>query len=189
MGEGIKISEEHRPSILSISKKLDSKISKQLQSFFIIDLQNDCNCSIENYDAEIDCTIAYLSTSGVKYYNSSHCLALPMLSEICDQDILNLLQEAGTTSSGVSNIDCLPTNMLFNIENDSDQVWSIYKKYTKQYVPSINRAFINGVFGADFVPKNQIWFMPQPEFFGCISVNIDKFGVFCLPQQIFKIGI
>jgi hypothetical protein len=185
---GLKISEDQRPSSSSISKRLNDRISRKIQNLFVQDIQNDCCCDIERYDTNTDVKnySIYLSETDIKSsLNGSKTLCLPMLNNISEKNIFHLLEEAGNQSDGnvlsdnVS-INLFPRFVIYNPDSNIENVIYTYREYT-----NLN-SFQDDSVAVKFVPKHQVWFTPDPEFFGCISVNIDKFGVFCIPNRIYK---
>lgn len=182
MGEGIRVLECERPPMALISKGLDDRISRNLQKLFIVDLQNDCRCSTELYDSDPDFKMIYVSETGIhKAYGNRLCL--PMMYNLSEKDIMSLLEEAGKISPGTWVDDVYPANIMFNPSSDMDWVYSVFEKYIAKKVVFKDRSV-----AASFIPKGQVWLLPDQEFFGCISVNIDKFGAFCVARQIVKIN-
>jgi len=181
MGDGIKVPMCERPPMALISKRLDDRISRNLQKLFVLDLQNDCGCSTELYDSDPEIRMVYVSESGVRESYGDR-LSLPMIRDISDKDIMALLEEAGKISPGTWVSDIYPAHMLYNPDSDMEWVTSVFAKYIDIQV------FNDRAIALPFIPKEQIWILPDQEFFGCISVNIDKFGAFCIAHQIVKIN-
>lgn len=185
MGEGVKIPENERPSFAIISKQLDACLSRDLQKIFVQDIQNDCSCDIERYDSEIDPKhyVAYISKNGIEFSIGKQQVCLPMLPTICEKDVLQLLKAAGDRSDGYGPIDCDPRWMIYNPNSDFDHV---LKTYVAHMPIASFEHFKKDSIRTDIVPIDQVWFTPDAEFFGCLSCNIDKFGIFCMPNQIYK---
>lgn len=185
MGEGIKLPESERPSFESIHKRLDQMVSRKIQNIFVVDIQNDCTCSTEIYDADgFDNTVCYTSPEGLKENKWSSRLPLPMKNDLSEQEILNLLELACKYASD-SCYDLVYRRMLYNPKSDVKKLYEIFEKYC--HPVNINRSGdIMGWIPAAFVPEDCVYLIPDPEFFGALSVNIDKFGVFCIGNNVIR---
>lgn len=181
---GIKLPEHERPSLSSIYKKIDH-IPNHLQNIFVNDIQNDCTCSIEVYDSDHSNTVFYVSVDGIKEYKMfDERIRLPMIDSISEKDIWNLLQVACENSKNEWN-DILFGHMLYNPQSDKLKLEKAYEKYVGRIHMFGDRS-IAGWVAADFVPQDYVYLIPQPEFFGVLSTNIDKFGAFCFTRNIIK---
>lgn len=187
MGEGIKLPEAERPSLESISKRLDDRIPRRVQNLFVQDIQNDCVCATETYDSYPDSLIVYTSPEGLKRCNSSR-LPLPMQPEISEKDIWDLLEAACTNCDGSGSADLLYSKMIYNPASDIKRLFEVFEKHC--YPVHMNRSGeIMGWLAATFTPVDCCYMIPEPEFFGAISVNINKFGVFCFANTILKVRL
>jgi hypothetical protein len=186
VGDGIKLPENERPPVSSISKRLDERISRKIQNIFVQDIQNDCTCSIETYDSDICNDLVYLSKDGIQN-GSSNKIPLPMLNNICEKDIINLL-ELACKKAGNKWDDILLSKMLYNPANDGKKMIMVFEKYIHPI--HVNRSGdVYGWIPMDFVPLDCVYLIPEPEFFGVLSVNIDKFGAFCFTNNIIKVDL
>lgn len=182
MGDGDKLLESERPSIDYLWNVLNSKISKKLQNLFVIDLQTDCACATETYDA----TESALCTSlnGIKEQIYGDRICLQMKKDICDQEIIDLLDAACKKASDKL-VDLIPKCMLYNPNSDVKKLWEMFEKHC--YPVTVSRSGIKwGWNSFDFVPEDCVYFLPQPEFFGVITANVDKFGALCFPKSIMR---
>lgn len=178
MGDGVKLPEAERPPMASISKRLDDRVSRKLQSLFVADIQNDCTCSIERYDSDMSGNVLYLSVEGIKEKTIGNGLPLPMKEDISDQEIWSLLEAAIKHAGNIlGNFGIWA--MLYNSKCDSEKLQKAMLEWSRYIHPE-------RILSADFVPIDCVFFFPDPEFFGAISVNIDKFGAFCIADHIVK---
>jgi hypothetical protein len=186
MGDGIKIPLDQRPPISSLSKRLNEKISKKILDIFVQDIQNDCACSTETYDTDLMNEIVYLSKDGVKV-EARDRMPLPMLNDISEKDIINLL-DAACKKAGNKWDDILLSKMLYNPSNDGKKMVMVFEKYVHPI--HVNRSGdIHVWIAMDFVPPDCVYLIPEAEYFGVITANIDKFGAFCFTNNIIKIDL
>jgi len=186
MGDGEKLPEAERPSIASISKRLDDRISRKIQNIFVQDIQNDCTCKTETYDSCFDQHVIYLSEGDAQSSRGAR-IPLPMLNDLSEKDICSLL-EVACKVAGNEWGDLHFSKMIYNPFNDRKKMYMAFEKYVHPI--HINRSGeIYDWIPMDFVPLDCVYLIPEPEFFGVISVNIDKFGAFCFAHNIIKIDL
>ena len=186
MGDGVKLAEAERPPISLISKRLDDRVSKKIQNIFVQDIQNDCSCFTETYDSDFDKAAIYLTEDGVKIQNMNQ-LPLPMMNDISEKDIITLLETACIHAGNKWN-DLFLSKMLYNPASDGKKMFLAFEKYGHP-VHMSRSGDIYGWIPMDFVPIDCVYLIPDPEFFGCLSVNIDKFGAFCYAHNIIKVSL
>jgi hypothetical protein len=173
-----------RPSFDFVKSRLRERIPQQLSNLFVEDFQNDCGCDVETYDSELSATTVYLSLEGIKEFTDSERTVLPMMPDICSQNIWDLLeyacQKAGNKFSGA-----WLSTMLYNSNSDIQKVINVYKKHFGPVEFDYTGEIKNGL-TAPFVPENCVYFLPEPDCFGVISVNASKFGAFCYTMNIMR---
>lgn len=185
MGDGVKLPESERPDFNLIRKRLEDRVSRKIRSLFVEDIQNDCTCSTESYDSDVNVDTFFTSSEGIKAHHFGTKLNLPMKDEFSEKDILDLLERALVEASD-GHGDLTYCKMLYNTKSDGKQLWQTFEKYCG-YPPHMNRSGdIYDWVALPFVPEDCVYFLPDPEFFGAISVNIDKFGAFCFANHILK---
>lgn len=185
-----KIPENERPPIKEIEIFVNTRIDKKLQSLFVLDLQNDCSCDTENFDADESSGFAFVSQTEINKLNSYWCTALqlPMLEDFTQEHLINLLKWAGDHSSETGYYDCTPMVVLYNenlsVSNEMINIFDEeYKKHRAKYeAPNIKPKLVP----VSFVLPDEIWILPEPEFFGAICANIGKIGAFCSTNKIMK---
>jgi len=148
----MKLPETQRPPISQIRQQLNEKVPKYLQSIFIVDIQNDCDCNIETYDADPIQNYLLLDNENICTITKKTRIECPMTQNIDQELIINLLKTAS--------------------------------KYAQHKSENTNKFILDQV-NLNFLPTNRKWFLPSPEFFGVITVNINKFGAFCIPSNMF----
>lgn len=191
MGEGIKLPEDQRPSISSIWAKVDKKIPKVLQNVLVMDVQNDCGCTIEKYDTEPAREVVYLTSEGIKEATFAEGrLPLPMLDDISEADIWSVMQRACELATESFPEELVISKMLFNPHVSRKDLLIAFERWSrpariKNRYDELIMEYYDWI-SAPFVPMDCVYFIPDPEFLGCISVNVDKFGVFCIPKHIAK---
>lgn len=178
-----KLPEDQRPPFAIIEAKLKERLSNKLARIFVQDIQNDCACDIEIYECDYDC-ILHTSLGGVKELSFGRC-TLPMQKDLTDKEIWILLEEACKKASLSPSFDLWNT-MFYNVDSDIDKVLAIWQKTTSMDISANRGSEIVGWVAADFVPIDCVYFLPEPEFFGVISVNIGGFGVLCFPKNILR---
>lgn len=182
-----KLPEHLRPPFNEIVEKLNARISQKFRSLFIFDIQNDCSCDIEKYDViDQESSALVISKNGIEKLDSS-LIHLPMMPEISDKDIWSLLEKAIEYAPDRQlNHDIWLNRMLYNPSSDMEAVCKEFKKVAKHDIWLNKDGTIFGFWPADFVPKDFVYFIPEPDFFGVISAVIDKYGAFCMPKQMLK---
>lgn len=180
-----KLPESERPPYSLIQKRLDERVSKTIQNLFIVDIQNDCTCHIEKYAADIDMKYVFFSSGGIKIHTLGDQIKLPMQTEISNQDIWKLLEIACMNSSSLKKYPFPYERVLFNPKSNIEKCIKQYEKYCRRDWTSYQRNWVS----ASFVKEDCVYFVPDPEFFGVISANIDKFGCFCIADSILKVII
>lgn len=185
MGDGVKLPESERPDLNLIRKRLEDRVSRKIRNLFVEDVQNDCTCNTETYDSDLNINTFFTSSEGIKEHSSDSRLPLPMKEEFSEKDILDLLERA-IVKAVDSRDDLIYCKMLYNPKSDGKQLWATFEKQCG-YSPPMNRSGeIYDWVPLPFVPEDCVYFVPDPEFFGAISVNIDKFGAFCFGNHIVK---
>ena len=174
----IKLPEHERPPYEEIQGRLFSRVSKQYRDLFVPDIQNDCACPIESYDCDNDSDTWYLSESNkVEKVLFKVRLDLPMISEISDESILMLLKKACENVGENPIDDVVPVKVLTNPKSDRDK---LIKVLSQLYGDASSVVYL------DFIPVDDFIMVPEPEFFGALSVNIGGFGAFCFSRNLFK---
>lgn len=181
MGDGIKIEKELRSPVSTIIERLHNRIDKKLRSFFIEDIQNDRSCSIENYDADCTYNLFYLTKEGPTNKHQGHVCHLPMLDDISNEAIYKLLEAACQNAQSYDSFDSSYTKLLFN-KNTHYLKWSNIK---------LDESLSNcrTYFDFPFVPEDSVYLLPDSDYFGVISVNINKFGAMCFASNIKKVKL
>lgn len=165
---------EERPPWNDVRDRLHSRVSHKYRQIFIPDIQNDCACTIESYDCDTEIDTWYLSAiDKVEPVLFKTRLDLPMIPEISDKAIELLLKKAYEVAGDKPNPDLLYTAVITN--HNSDKISEVQPKN-----------YIDRVVLVDFVPVNEFVMLPDPEFFGALSVNIGGYGAFCFSSNIFK---
>jgi hypothetical protein len=186
MGDGVKLLECDRPPIAEISKRLDDRISRKIQNFFVQDIQNDCSCNTETYDSGLEPNVFYISKEGIKEFPLQDRIPLPMKDDITEKEILDLLESACTKARdncGDFSFRC----MLYNPKSDIKKLIETFQEWVG--LITFNRGEPHGWIPASFVQEDCVYFLPDPEVLGVISVNIDKFGAMCFGKNIFKVEL
>jgi len=172
-----KLPENERPPWKEIQTRLFNKVSHRYRQLFIPDIQNDCACSIESYDCDLEIDTWYLAaTDKVEKVSFNIRLDLPMIEDISDKSIELLLKKVYENVSDTPNHDLVYTAVITNYHSDK-----------MAEVKQLN--YIDRVTLVDFIPVNEFIMAPDPEFFGALSVNIGGFGAFCFAGNLFKIKV
>lgn len=186
--DGVKLCKADRPPMETIGARLNERVPLRLQNLFVVDIQNDCCCSTETYDAWFEAAMIYISPDGIKAHTFGDRLPLPMKPDFSEKDIWDLLEAGSKKASTVDDGHVVFCHMLHNPSSPIDKVGEAFVKHCG-YI-NINRSGDKmGWMKATFVPKDCVFFLPEPEFFGVISVNIDKFGAFCLARNMLRIEL
>lgn len=117
-----------------------------------------------------------------------------MLTELSINDIWDLLKLA-CDNAGNECGDFLLRYMLFNPKTASSKLKEAYETWCGKLsdwevmVLATGPKYLDDWIEAPFVPEDCVYITPDPEFFGVISVNIDKFGAMCFPAHILKISV
>ena len=180
----MKLPLEQRPNIKSIENRLTSRIDKKLLNLFVIDLQNDCDCEIEKYGFDYLDKVLILDNHNVRFHND---INLPMMNEICNQDIKNLLTEAFKYAKDTPG-DTHYSKVIYNTNTQlSLETFNILDNICPLYQ---GRSGVSlNYFGLDFIEPGFAYIMPDEEFFGLVTANINKFGAFCFPENICKVKL
>lgn len=191
-----KLPEHLRPEFKTVLDALEQRVSPRFRDIFVLDIQNDCDCDIEKYDRGLMKRIVYLDYGGIKDLDKDSVepglpiydwIHLPMLNDISEKDIWKLLKAASNSAPYYSaNDDITPSNIIYNPKSDGNKVLALYTEVTGKDICPFRDGTIPGWFAADFVDENEVFFTPEPEFFGVISANIGKFGAFCIPDNMLR---
>ena len=169
-----KLPESERPPWKEIQKRLFDKVSHRYRQLFIEDIQNDCACDVETYDCDASVDTWYLSAPDkAEKVLFKERLPLPMMQDISDKSIELLLKKVYENISDTPNRDLVYTAVITN--HKSDKI---------SQIKPLN--YIDRVALVDFVPVNEFIMLPDPEFFGAITVNIGGYGAFCFSSTTFK---
>lgn len=105
---GAKLPEAERPTVASLERFL--QVSAEKRALFAVDLQNDCACSTELYDAMTDWApfgCVYWD-GGPRVLEAGNRLALPMQSGVLTDAIVDeLVAFAGLTSETFERYDMI----------------------------------------------------------------------------------
>lgn len=168
-----KIPEDERPSLQTLADTLDSMVSKGLQDLFIVDLQNDCFCTTEPYQADAEDPISYIAFCGEVDTNIyPERISLPLLGNISDKDIQSLCSEATKNASAFTS-DVTYSNAVLAGHNVEIPDWA--KSYQ--------------ILRCDVDCDNFIYRIPDKEYFGVISVNLLGVGAMVFGSKIHKMRI
>jgi len=77
--------------------------------------------------------------------------------------------------------------MLYNPKSDIKKLIETFQEWVG--LITFNRGEPHGWIPASFVQEDCVYFLPDPEVLGVISVNIDKFGAMCFGKNIFKVEL
>lgn len=189
--DSVKLCEAERPPIESIVARLRERVPLKLSNLFVEDIQNDCCCSTETYDAWFDgndASMFYTSPNGIKLHTFGDRLPLPMKPDFSEKDVWDLLETASKKASTVDDGHIVFCHMLHNPTSTIDKVGEAFVKHCG-YI-NINRSGdIMRWMPAPFVPKDCVFFTPEAEYFGAISANVDKFGAFCIARNMLRIEL
>lgn len=181
-----KIDYSLRPTINSLSKRLEDRVSHKIRNLFIQDIQNDCSCIIEKYEILPRSQIAYIyNINEIKTSVEGMRFDLPMHSEISDQNIYNLLETACKLSKSDTISDAKYSSMLFNHNSNIEKLYIMFEQYCGPIITN-RSSDIYGWMNLYFVPIDCCYMLPEPENLGVISVNINNFGAFCITDNILK---
>lgn len=183
-----KLPMNERPPFGDIERRLFDRVSYQYRQLFVSDIQNDCSCSIEVYDREPAWDTWILSElDKVEKITFGERLALPMLSDISDKSVLSLLKTACDNIKGEHDPDVLPGALLTNTKSTSDKITHLMEKTIGRGIVANRSGIIYGLAFVDFLPIDEFVLVPEPEFFGALSVNIGGFGAFCISNNLIRI--
>lgn len=188
---GTKLTLDQRPSTKSIHDKLDKLVSRHYQNLFVQDIQNDCACVTETYDYDSGKYVCYLTKDGPLYtlVNSTCRVPVPMIENISEKDINNLLELSCLYAKDFLSNDIKPFKMLVSPASPAPILFEIFKKITGYDLYCRHSGYIPDMIFGSFVPMDCVYFTPEPEFFGVISTNVGGYGVFCIPEHILKVKI
>lgn len=172
-----KIPECERPDWKLMLAQLHTKVSPQYRQIFVEDIQNDCACEIETYDADIEGTMLYLSAPDKVEHNRGERMPLPILPDISDASILLLLKEVCEKAQGYTTSDTVPYVGLLNVNASQEQQDQVRKRIYRSWKQE-------GIILVDFVPEGSYFLFPEPEFFGVITMNIRGYGSFGIPNNV-----
>lgn len=173
-----KIPESERPDWRGMHTRLQSKVSIPYRQMFVEDVQNDCACEIETYDAEGDTDMWYLSAPDKAELNPHKSrMCLPMIEDISDQSILLLLEKVCESVSGLSTADVVPYVGLLNPKATTEQQDLVRKRIYRSWKQE-------GIILVDFVPEDTYFLFPEPEFFGALGMNIRGYGAFGVTKTV-----
>lgn len=173
---GAKLPYDKRPPLEDIHTLLNSKISEPYRNIFVLDIQNDCSCAVEIYDS-CSMFVAYLD-DGVKTKLFEERVAVPMRPDLSDKDIEELIVAAIKYCAPNNYMDCTPSRLLVSTEESEE---NIYKAKDKTGATEVIKF--------SFIEKGTIAVLPDPEFLGCLTVNVGLLGAFCFPHNIYKIEV
>lgn len=173
-----KLPESERPDSKLMRDQLYSKVSPQFRQIFVEDVQNDCACEIETYDAIDEASMWYLSaTDKVELNPSIHRMCLPMIPDISDQSILLLLKKVCENVQSLSDADVVPYVALLNLKATTEQQESVRKRIYRSWKQE-------GIILVDFIPEDTYFLLPEPEFFGALTMNIRGYGAFGISKTV-----
>ena len=173
-----KLPESERPDSRIMRERLQSKVSILYRQMFIEDVQNDCACEIETYDAEGDTDMWYLSAPDKVELNPNVSrMCLPMIPDISDQSILLLLKKVCENAHGLSGSDVIPYVGLVNAKATQEQQDLVRKRIYRSWKQE-------GIILTDFVPEDTYFLFPEPEFFGALGMNIRGYGAFGIVKTV-----
>lgn len=183
-----KLPENERPPYEEIHKRLFDRVSYQYAQLFVPDIQNDCACPIETYDCDVNYDTWYLTASDkVEKVMFGERLPLPMIPEISNESILLLLKTAcKDIKEDQRDYDVVPSALLTNSKSTGNKIVHIMEKVIGRGIVANRSGVIHGLAFADFIPVDEFVILPDPEFFGALTVNVGGFGAFCFARNLFK---
>lgn len=151
----MKLPENERLSAVEIEKQYRNSSASKLGNILMIDLQCDCDCCVESYEADNGGeNVLYFSDGEWHIQHVNSILKVPM--QYCPE----------ITSAHI------------------DSFWENISK-----VASVGKA--KNPCECEYIKINGFaeWdlFFPPKEWFGCVSVNVGKIGIFCFIDRMFKV--
>ena len=174
----VKLPESERPDSRIMRERLYNKVSPLYRQMLIEDVQNDCACEIETYDAEGDADMWYLSAPDKVELNPNVSrMCLPMIPDISNESILLLLKKICENVQGTSTSDVVPYVGLVNSKATQEQEEQVRKRIYRSWKTE-------GIIRVDFVPEDTYFLFPEPEFFGALGMNIRGYGAFGIVKTV-----
>lgn len=172
-----KLPESERPNWKQMNDLLHTKIGPQFRQMFVEDVQNDCACQFETYDANIEQGMWYLTASDKVELNLGAMMPLPMIPDISEKSILLLLKTLCETVEGYTTSEVVPYVGLLNTKATQAQQEQVRKRIYRSWKQE-------GIILVDFVPEDSYFLFPEPEFFGVLTMNIRGYGAFGIPKTV-----
>jgi hypothetical protein len=160
---------------------------KQFKNLLVIDPQEDCDCPVEKYDGQVNINYIFPKDGipNMVKFDRNSILPIPMSSEPIDyQQFKNCLLASLPYANMIDKVNVYEYSSLlisnkFKGENLSKEWQDTLVDYFIR-----NNDYNNIVITLSEIPENYIYFMPEPEFFGCFTWNISKYGMFIMANKI-----
>ena len=165
-----------------IIENLNQHISKQISRLFVIDvLPKDAR---PEYDLDGKGTFCYLENNSVKHMHHMRSFLLPTVNNLNEATILSLVKETIYLATDDANpTDVSHWIMVHDPESDLEKLEKAYYAHCQSTLP-INK---ENWLPMPSLGTNVVYFLSEPEWFGCISIDATRFGAFCVPNSIKKV--
>lgn len=150
------------------------------KNLLVIDPQEDCECETEIYDADIiNHNVVWLRNGLPEIVNCHNRVHLPMSKQIefdqIKQCILTSLSFAKPMSRQDDPYHMALMNSDIEIDRLSDKLKELFINYFRAGWCIIRLPEI---------PKDKVYLSPHPEFLGCFTWNISRYGMFIIPDLL-----
>lgn len=150
------------------------------KNLLVIDPQEDCECETETYDADIlPAQVIWLKNGSPEIIECANRIHLPMSKQINFEQIKQCILTALPFAQPMTDKDDPYHMILMHPEAEVDKL----SDKLKDILVSFYRVDWT-VICLPEIPKNKIYFSPDPEFFGCFTWNISRYGMFIIPERL-----
>lgn len=163
-------------------------VDKKLLDLFVVDVPTDSSVN-PLYDLDLkDGNAFVISADGIMEapIDITGRLECPTLESITAKDVWKLLDWARSLAPDSPIDPLLVSKMLYNPESDPQKLFETSEKYGVPFTPN-RSGECHWWVQALFLPKDRVYLLPDPEHFGCIFCNGEKFAAFALPHYVRKV--
>lgn len=156
---------------------------KYFTNVLVIDPQEDCECSVEIYDAGDSVKCVWLQDDIPKIVDCYDRINLPMsLNPISFEQFKQCLLTSLAFASPIKSTQDIfsASRILINEDFKFEELPIEYFRALEHLMPRRN----NTVICLSEIPRNHIYFIPDPEFLGVFTWNISRYGMFIMAEKI-----
>lgn len=149
------------------------------KNLLVIDPQEDCECEIEIYDADLNCQdVVWLKDGTSEVVRCNSRIHLPMSKQVKFDQIKQCILTGLSFAKPMSKQDDPYHMVLMNSNVEINKLSSEMKEMLARFKAEWC------IIRLPEIPKDKVYFSPYPEFLGCFTWNISRYGMFIMPDRL-----